>query len=76
MRNQINLFMDYAKEKECDLMVARAMLEEEIKSGKRSDITTAELDDVYAFVVDNYNVVVEARKSSDYTIVDELIEVW
>lgn len=76
LRNAVNEVMDFAKAHECDLTVAQAKMTEEITSGSRDFMTLEELNRAKAFLVANYNTVVEARQTGDNTAYDKALAEW
>ncbi|MBQ7793848.1 MAG: hypothetical protein IJ366_04940 [Clostridia bacterium] len=76
LKNAVNELMDFAKVHEVDVHTAYAKIAYEIKTGERDFMTMAELDEAKAFVDENYDVVVEARKSGNDADYDTALHLW
>lgn len=76
LKNAVNEVMDFAKAHECDLTIAQAKIAEEITHGDRDFMTLEELNEAKAFLVDNYNIVVDARQSGNDEKYDEALAKW
>ena len=78
LKNAVNELMDFSVAHECDLDVAYAKMAHEIKSGSRDFMSMDELNEAREFVrdVNNYKIVVEARKSGDDTDYDAALTEW
>ena len=76
LKNAVNEVMDFAKAHDCDLNVAEAKIAYEITSGDRDFMTLDELNEAKAFLVDHYNIVVDARQTGDETKYNEALAEW